>query len=209
MRGLAQHIRARGIPAALLTAAAAIWGLWALWTAISRPSTVPAPMAMAATGLAAIAAGTTLTGPDTDLDSTAALPWPPYRALHLTFAGLVILGLLLSVAGTAHEYGHATGLVRNCAGALGLVSLGAATLGGARSWFYLVPWITIPPMLPTTTDSIISQVLRWPLQPTASTAATATAVILLALGATSYILRGSRATMSARSSTQRAARSGT
>ena len=198
MRGLWQHLRARRIPAALLTAAAAIWGLWALWTLISRPSAVPAPMAMAATGLAAIAAGTTLAGSDTDLDSTGALPWSPCRALHLTFAGLIILGLLLSVAGTAHEYGHAAGLARNCAGMLGLVSLGAATLGGARAWFYLVPWITIPPLLPTTTDSIIGQVITWPLQPAVSTAATATAVILLALGATSYILRGPRATMSAR-----------
>ncbi|KUL31733.1 hypothetical protein ADL15_21385 [Actinoplanes awajinensis subsp. mycoplanecinus] len=178
-----------------------MWGLWAIWTAISPPDTLPAPLAMAAIGFAAVAAGTTLTGADPDLDRTAALPWPTRRALHLALAALVILGLLLSVAGTAHGYGEPVALVRNCAGALGLISLGAATLGGARSWFYLVPFITIPPFLPisrTTGDGVLGQILGWPVQAAESTAAGTTAAVLLALGAAGYIRRGSRSATSAR-----------
>lgn len=201
MKGLAHHLRARRIPAAMIGAAAVVWGLWAIWTAILPPDILPAPLSMAATGFAAIAAGTTLTGPDPDLDRTAALPWPTRRALHLTLAALVVLGLLLSVAGTTHGYGEPAALARNCAGALGLISLGATTLGSARSWFYLVPFITIPPFVPisrTTGDGVLGQILSWPLQPAESTAAGTTAAVLLVLGAAGYILRGSRLNTSAR-----------
>jgi hypothetical protein len=194
MRGLSHHLRARRTPTAVIGAAGVVWGLWALWTAMSPPGALPAPMSMAATGLAVIAAGTTLTGPDSHLDHTAALPWPPRRALHLFLAALGVLGLLLSVAGTAHGYGEPAVLARNCAGAFGLISLGAATLGGARSWFYLVPFITVPPFLPvsrTTTDSFLGQVFSWPLQPADSGTAATVAVVMLIIGAATYIHRGS------------------
>ncbi|BCY08899.1 hypothetical protein [Actinoplanes sp. L3-i22] len=201
MTGLAHHLRARRVPAAMIGAAGLVWGLWAIWTAISPSGFLPAPLSMAAIGFAAIAVGTTLTGPDPDLDRTAALPWPTRRALHLTLAALAILALLLSVAGTAHGYGEPVVLARNCAGALGLISLGAATLGSARTWFFLVPFLTIPPFLPVTRtagDSVLGQILSWPLQPAESGAAGTTAAVLLVLGTADYILRGSRPTTSPR-----------
>ncbi|GAA1623907.1 hypothetical protein [Actinoplanes couchii] len=193
MTGVLLYLRARRAPAALVGAAAAVWGLWAIWAGMAVPGEVPDQMGMAATGFAAIAAGTTLAGPDTHLDHTAARPWPPRRALHLAVAAAVILGLLLSVAGTAHDYGDAATVTRNCAGALGLITLGTATLGGARAWFYLAPFITVPPFLPlsrTSIDSTAGQILSWPLQPTTSTTATITAAVLFAAGTVAYIHRG-------------------
>ncbi len=147
MRALLLYARSRHVPASVAAAA-----LCCLLVRVVTPSADPRWPALAIT--AAVCALTTgLTGQDTDLDRTAAWPWPVYRLAHvLAIAGAAAV----LVAGTAPM----AFTVRGCVGMTGLAALGAALFGGHLAWTLPCAWFAVTffthSWLFASTDSLVA-----------------------------------------------------
>ncbi|WP_255608590.1 hypothetical protein [Micromonospora sp. PLK6-60] len=131
----------------------------------------------------------TLAGPDDALEATAAFPWWPRRGAHLLAAFLVVSVLLLATTVTGAHFDPAWLGLRDAAGLLGLVALGAATIGAARAWFLPLGWTLAATLYPGS-ESVLGRILTWQAQPPASTAAAVTAGLLALGGFGAYVLAG-------------------
>jgi hypothetical protein len=175
MRLLTLYLRARGVPAAFGVLLVATLGFWAL--GLRDPRLVALTIGL---GVSVAAGG--LGGHDTDLDRTAAIAWPPRRALHLAGIATVLAGLVFATNLSVAEV-----IVRDCAGLTGLAALGAAVLGRQLAWCPPVTWtlcsaMSLPP----------NEVLAWLVQPPGTTAATVTAAVLGLAGTACYTVSGPR-----------------
>ena len=87
------HLRARRVPVALAAAVGTTALIWALWLIFSDGRDVADLVVVLTVALMVSALSTTLAGPDEDLERTAALRWPRWRAVHLLAAvGVVLVG---------------------------------------------------------------------------------------------------------------------
>jgi hypothetical protein len=190
MNGLALHLRARRVPAALLAAVASTAALWALWVAFSDASLIGPEMLALAVLLAATALSTTLGAADEELERTAAFRWWLGRSVHLAVALAVLVGLLLVTEVTDARFGPVGLVLRNAAGLLGLCALGAAVIGVQKAWIAPLGWT-----LTTIVIQLAGGVDKWPaltwlVQPAGSRTAAAVAVGLALVGGAAYALRG-------------------
>ena len=189
MRWLILYARSRSVPTTVAVIVAGTLAAWGIGRTTDDPGTrsTLALLAMAA-GVAATAPG--LAGADIDLDRTAAFGWPPRRLAHLVLVGAVVLGVLAALFSRAW-------LVRDVTGMIGLVALGATTLGAARAWLPCLMWTVLslgyaPPLGAAPDGPTYKVVLTWLVQPAGSTTATITALLLGGTGAVTYALRGPR-----------------
>jgi hypothetical protein len=170
---------------AVLLGTGAIWAL-AHATGASGPMT--AVLALVA-GTAVLAPG--LSGPDAELDRTAAFRWAPRRAGHAIGIGAVTVGTVLAGQALTGDFATFGFAARDAAGLLGLVALTAVALGGQYAWTVACAWFTFVVFVPESDDTTY-RVLAWMLQPAGTTAATWTALTLGAAGTAAYAAFGPR-----------------
>ncbi len=159
--------------------------------ALAQPNGSPQLAAFgAAIGVAAVAAG--LGGHDLALDRTAGFGWPPRRAAHLLLGGAVVAALLLAVGRVADPIAPDAFVLRDVLGLGGLVALGAVLFGPRAAWALPVGWTGLTLVVPPGDDHWLSRLLTWPVQPTGTTSATITAVVLGCTGLLAYSWFGCR-----------------
>ncbi|GAA3902031.1 hypothetical protein GCM10023084_63160 [Streptomyces lacrimifluminis] len=189
MRWLTLYARSRQIPASL---AAVVIGAVAVW-ALARdegagPGDPRLPVLVLATGAMAFSIG--LGGQDLALDRTAAIRWMPRRAAHVLLAGAVIAAALLTLQAGAAMATTAF-VVRDSAGLMGLVALGAALSGGQYAWTLPFAWLSFSFFAPPPT-SVPLEVATWMLLPPGTAAGTWTALVLTVVGTVAYAVAGPR-----------------
>ncbi|MEV6646163.1 hypothetical protein [Amycolatopsis sp. NPDC051371] len=186
MRWATLYARSRQVPAAITALLVATAGVWFL----ARDSWSPLPVMLTLTaGIAVAAIG--LSGQDTDLDRTAALPWPARRFAHLALIGLAAGGAVLAVQELGATTVDMSIILRDAAGVLGLTGLAATIAGGQYGWTLPLLWAGITPFVQddgTTTSHIVA----WMTQPPHSAPATWTALVLATAGTATYTARGGR-----------------
>jgi hypothetical protein len=138
-----------------------------------------------------MAASIGLSGQDLALDRTAAIRWVPRRAAHILLAGTVVGTLLLAVQTMGAGMTTTAFVVRDSAGLMGLVALGAALWGGQYAWTLPFAWLSFSFFAPPATSAPM-QVATWMLLPPGTAAGTWTALALTVAGTTAYALAGPR-----------------
>jgi hypothetical protein len=190
MTGLALHLRARRVPAALLAATASTATLWALWTANSDTPLISPLLAAPAILLAVTALSTTLGAADEELERTGAGRWWLRRSVHLAVALAVATGLLLITGVSDARFGPAGLVLRNAAGLLGLCALGAAAIGWQKAWVAPLAWTLATIVLDMAGQGDRLPALAWLVQPAGSRIAALVAAVLAVGGGAAYALRG-------------------
>ncbi|MFL1897945.1 hypothetical protein ACJWDR_02480 [Streptomyces tauricus] len=192
MRWLTLYARSRQVPASL--AAVVVSAVTA--AVLSRdggggegPPDPGLPVLVLAAGAMAVSVG--LSGQDPALDRTAAIRWVPRRAAHVLFAGAVVAAVLLTTQIPGAPVATASFVVRDSAGLLGLVALGAALTGGQYAWTLPFAWLSFAFFAPPPTSTPM-RVATWMLLPPGTPSATWTAAILTTAGITAYALAGPR-----------------
>ncbi|MFF0107993.1 hypothetical protein [Streptomyces hirsutus] len=190
MRWLTLYARSRQVPASL---AAVVISAVAAWALARDGSEVPGdprlPVLVLATG--AMAASIGLGGQDLALDRTAAIRWVPRRAAHVLLAGAVVGTVLLTVQTMGEDMATTAFVVRDGAGLMGLVALGAALSGGPYAWTLPFAWLSYSFFAPPPT-SVPMQVATWMLLPPGTAAGTWTALVLMVAGTAAYAVAGPR-----------------
>ena len=190
MRWLTLYARSRQVPAslaALLIGAVAVWALARDGSA--GPGDPRLPVLVLTTGAMAVSIG--LGGQDLALDRTAAIRWMPRRAAHVLLAGAAVAGALLTVQTMGVSVATTAFVVRDSAGLMGLVALGAALSGGQYAWtlpFAWLSWVFFAPP-PTSTPM---RVAMWMLLPPGTPAGTWTALVITVVGTMAYAVAGPR-----------------
>ncbi|MEU9918730.1 hypothetical protein [Streptomyces sp. NPDC051001] len=131
------------------------------------------------------------TGQDLALDRTAAIRWVPRRAAHVLLAGAAVAGVLLTVQSMGESMATTAFVVRDSAGLMGLVALGAALSGGQYAWTLPFAWLSFAFFAPPPT-SVPMQMAMWMLLPPGSAAGTWTALVLMVVGIAAYAVAGPR-----------------
>ncbi|MEU8868161.1 hypothetical protein [Streptomyces umbrinus] len=190
MRWLTLYARSRQIPASL---AALLIGVAAVY-ALARdegaePGDPRLPVLVLATGAMAFSIG--LGGQDLALDRTAAIRWMPRRAAHVLLAGAVVAAALLTVQTMGAPMATTAFVVRDSAGLMGLVALGAALSSGQYSWTLPFAWLLFSFFAPPPTTAPM-EVATWMLLPPDTAAGTWTALVLTVVGTTAYAVTGPR-----------------
>ncbi|WP_344412261.1 hypothetical protein [Amycolatopsis minnesotensis] len=145
-----------------------------------------------AMAIAAGAWGSGFAGEDPELDRTASVRWPVYRAAHLLVATAVAVGVVLALWSTVDPPLLPPGVVwRDLAGLAGLTALGAVTIGGRLAWAPPLGWAAILLLVPPDPTGVWP-VITWLAQPEGSTAALITAVVLGVAGFACYAGFGPR-----------------
>jgi hypothetical protein len=194
MRLLVLYLRSRQVPLAVGGAVVTVAAVWWIDRAIEHRATDL--LALLAVIGATVAGGSGLAGADPHLERTAALAWPPRRTAHVLAIGAAAIGLVAATGLTGDQLGPASQAARNAAGMVGLLALGAATLGAGWAWMVPLTWTVLAQTAllqlwpPPTTG--YQQALTWMLQPTASTSAIVTAVIVGVTGTVTYAVLGPR-----------------
>ncbi|MEU9190996.1 hypothetical protein AB0D14_42190 [Streptomyces sp. NPDC048484] len=192
MRWLTLYARSRQVPAslaALVISAVTVWALARDGGGGGEPADPRLPVLVLAAG--AMAASVGLSGQDLALDRTAAIRWVPRRAAHVLLAGAVVAAVLLAVRTAGAPMATTAFVVRDSAGLMGLVALGAALAGGPYAWTLPFAWLSFSFFAPPAT-STPTEVATWMLLPPGTPTATWTAVILTAVGTAAYAVAGPR-----------------
>lgn len=189
MRLLMLYLRSRSVPVAVAVMAGGTLALWMLDRSIdgARVRDVLALLSVLA-GVVTFAPG--LAGADVDLDRTAAIAWPPWRAALVVMAGATAAVAASALATTEL-------LVRDVTGLTGLVALGAVGLGAAHAWLPASAWTMVglwftEPIGVAPTEPGYEVVLTWMAQPADSGLATVTSALLGGVGTLAYVLLGPR-----------------
>ncbi|MGX1474404.1 UNVERIFIED_CONTAM: hypothetical protein RKD50_003212 [Streptomyces canus] len=190
MRWLTLYARSRQVPAAL---AAVLIGAVTVW-ALARdgnagPGDPRIPVLVLTTGTMAVSVG--LGGQDPALDRTAEIRWIPRRAAHVLLAGVAVAASLLTVRTTGVSMATTAFVVRDSAGLMGLVALGAALSGGEYAWTLPFAWLSLVFFAPPPTSAPM-HVAMWMLLPSGTAAGTWTALVLTIVGSTAYAVAGPR-----------------
>jgi hypothetical protein len=190
MRWLTLYARSRQIPASL---AAMLIGAVAVWVLARDGSSGPGdprlPALILTTGAMAVSVG--LGGQDLALDRTAAIRWVPRRAAHVLLAGAVVAGVLLTVQTMGAPLATTAFVVRDSAGLMGLVALGATLSGSQYAWTLPFAWLSFSFFAPPPTSAPM-QVVKWMLLPPGTAAGTWTALVLTVVGTAAYAVAGPR-----------------
>ncbi|MEV3908574.1 hypothetical protein [Streptomyces canus] len=190
MRWLTLYARSRQVPASL---AAVLIGAMTVW-ALARdgnagPVDPKLPALILTTGAMAVSVG--LGGQDLALDRTAAIRWMSRRAAHVLLAGVAVAASLLTVQTMGVSMATTAFVVRDSAGLMGLVALGAALSGGQYAWTLPFAWLSLVFLAPPPT-STPTHVAMWMLLPPGTAAGTWTALVLTVVGTTAYAVAGPR-----------------
>jgi hypothetical protein len=190
-RFLTLYLRSRRTPAALAGILAATIGWWALGLAVRDPlgHLVIAALA-AAIGAAVLAPG--LAGADVDLERTAALRWPRWRAAHVIAWAAVLTGVLAVTLLTGDPIAPAMVLLRNASGLVGLVAVTAALFGTSGAWVPPLAWSAVGVMGGPLAGSWLREAGTWLVQPAENGPATAVAAVLALSGLVAYSANGVR-----------------
>ncbi|MFG3029436.1 hypothetical protein ACGFZJ_13120 [Streptomyces sp. NPDC048253] len=190
MRWLSLYARSRQVPASLaavLISAAAVWPL--AREGSGGPGDPRLPVLVLATGVMAASIG--LGGQDLALDRTAAIRWVPRRAAHVLLCGAVVGTVLLTVQSTGEDLATTAFIVRDSAGLVGLVALGAALSGGRYAWTLPFAWLSFSFLAPPPTNAPM-RVVSWMLLPPGTAEGTWTALVLAVAGTAAYAVAGPR-----------------
>lgn len=184
------YARSRQVPASL---AAVVISAVAVWT-LARdggggPGDPRSAVLVLATGAMAVSIG--LSGQDIALDRTAAIRWVPRRAAHVLLAGAVVGTVLLTAQAMGEDLATTAFVVRDSAGLMGLVALGAVLSGGHCAWTLPFAWLAFSFFAPPAT-SVPMQVATWMLLPPGTAASTWTALVLAVAGTAAYAVAGPR-----------------
>jgi hypothetical protein len=180
------YLRSRRLPAALATSLAAVAVTWAAWSAATDRREVSPSLTVLTVALALAPAIPTLSGDDDALESTAALRWPPRRALHLVACFALVAAALAVTRATGAWFGPTGPVVRDCAGLTGLIGLCAALLGTRLAWPLPIGWTAVQVIFG---DPAGNGALFWLIQPAGSRVAAVTAGALFLAGIAAYALR--------------------
>jgi hypothetical protein len=189
VRFLTLYLRSRRVPLALAVAAGGTALMWTLWSITSDERDATSWLVIMTVLVLAAGFTHTLSSADDELERTAALPWPPRRAAHLIAALAVIVALVLATQATGARFGPPTVVVRDAAGLLGLIALGAAVAGPARSWFLPLIWTMAATMFPQPAP-LLAAIATWQHQPPDSRPAAVTAAVLALAGLIAYTATG-------------------
>lgn len=190
MRWLTLYARSRQVPASLAAVVISAVAAWALSrSGGEEPGDPRLPVLVLAMG--AMAASIGLSGQDLALDRTAAVRWVPRRAAHVLLAGAVVGTVLLTVQTMGEAMATTAFVVRDSAGLMGLVALGAALAGGQYAWMLPFAWLSFSFFAPPPT-SVPTQVAAWMLLPPGTAAGTWTALVLTVTGTAAYAVAGPR-----------------
>jgi hypothetical protein len=183
-RWLSLYLRSRRVPVALAASLGAMAVLWAGWLAFTDRREVGLGLTVLAIALVLAPMIPTLAGDDDALESTAALSWPPRRALHLIACFAVAAAALAATRATGAWFGPTWLVVRDSAGLTGLIGLGAALLGTRLAWQIPISWTALQIVLGDTNG-----VLFWLVQPPGNRTAAVTAAVLFLAGLITYAAR--------------------
>ncbi|MFB6991897.1 hypothetical protein ACFCZT_10755 [Streptomyces sp. NPDC056230] len=188
MRWLTLYARSRRIPASLAAVVISAVAVWALARDGGEgPGDPRLPVLVLAAG--AMAASIGFSGQDLALDRTAAIRWVPRRAAHVLLCGAVVGTVLVTVQATGESMATTAFVVRDSAGLMGLVALGAALSGGQYAWTLPFAWLSFSFLAPPPTNAPM-QVASWMLLPPGTTAGTWTALVLAVAGTAAYAVAG-------------------
>ncbi|MEN8649986.1 hypothetical protein ABCR94_04855 [Streptomyces sp. 21So2-11] len=190
MRWLTLYARSRQAPASLaavVITAVAVWALARIGG--GGPGDPRLSTLVLAAGATAVSVG--LGGQDLALDRTAAIRWMPRRAAHVLLCGVLIGAVLLAVHTMSGQPASPAFVVRNTAGLMGLVAIGAAWCGRQYAWILPFAWLSSSFVVPPSTD-VATQVLTWMLLPPGTAAGTWTALVLAVTGTAVYAVGGPR-----------------
>jgi hypothetical protein len=188
-RWLPLYLRSRRAPAALAGSSVAVAVVAAAWSGLTDDAEVSAGLAVLTTALAAAPLGPTLAGNDPALEKTAALPWPPRRITHLIVCCAVVTGLLAAARVLGADFGPVQVLVRNAAGLIGLIGLGAALAGTRAAWQMPIGWTALASFMAAPGGSEWRQVALWMVQEPDNRIAAVTAATFLGAGVIAYAVR--------------------
>ncbi|WP_046501001.1 hypothetical protein [Streptomyces odonnellii] len=190
MRWLTLYARSRQVPASLAAVLISAVAAWALARdGVEAPGDPRLPVLVLAMGATAASVG--LGGQDLALDRTAAIRWVPRRAAHVLLAGAVVGAALLAVQAMGESMATTAFVVRDSAGLMGLVALGAALSGRQYAWTLPFTWLVFSFFVPPAT-SVPMRVATWMLLPPGTAAGTWTALVLTVVGTTAYAVAGPR-----------------
>ncbi|MFD8134125.1 hypothetical protein [Streptomyces mirabilis] len=190
MRWLTLYARSRHIPASLAAVVISAVAVGALARdGGGGPGDPRLPVLVLATGAMAVSIG--LSGQDLALDRTAAIRWVPRRAAHVLLCGAVVGTVLLTVQAMGEDMATTAFVVRDSAGLMGLVALGAVLSGGQYAWTLPFAWLSFSFFAPPPT-SAPTQVASWMLLPPGTVAGTWTALVLAVAGTAAYAVAGPR-----------------
>lgn len=192
------HLRARGVPAAmvgLVAGSLAAWQAcrWLLDRAVEDPTGARRPVAVLAPLLLAAVLAATLAGADEQLERSTAVPWRAWRLVHAVAVLAACAGSGASIAlQQPRDYG-AWVLVRGGLGLTGLVMAAASLVGTqvaalpALTWLIVTMALVVPPQPPS------SRVWAWPAWPSDVPVTWAAAAVCALLGVGLHAWRGARA----------------
>ncbi|MFF1542233.1 hypothetical protein [Streptomyces sp. NPDC058291] len=190
MRWLTLYARSRQVPASLAMVVISAVAVCALARDGGAGSGGPRPTALVlATG--AMAASIGFGGQDLALDRTAAIRWAPRRAAHVLLAGAVVGAVMSAVQAMGGDPATAAFVVRDSAGLVGLVALGAVLAGGQYAWTLPFAWLSFSFFAPPPTNAPM-QVATWMLLQPGTAAGTWTALVLAVAGTAAYAFAGPR-----------------
>ncbi|MEW2401442.1 hypothetical protein [Streptomyces sp. NPDC046862] len=190
MRWLTLYARSRQVPASLAAVVISAVAVWALaGDGSGGPGDPRLPALVLAAGAMAVSIG--LSGQDLALDRTAAIRWAPRRAAHVLLAGAVVAAVLLAVRAMEKDLATAAFIVRDSAGLMGLVALGAAFSGGQYAWVLPFAWLSYSFFAPAPTSTAM-EVASWMVLPPDAATGAWTAVVLAVVGTTVYAVAGPR-----------------
>src|SRR5690349_7750683 len=174
MRWTQLYLRSHRATASITATTVIISAIWALTAGFSNEPAADPRLVLLAVTVAVAALATTLDTTDDALDRSAALPWPPRRAVHLLVIWAIPVGLLALTLLTTTEFGTLAFVARDAAGLTGLMGLSATVLGTHRAWIPVLGWFL--GVLVIGDPSGRNPVLTWMMQPTDVAAAAITAV---------------------------------
>jgi len=180
------YLRSRRLPAALATSLGAIALTWAAWSAATDRRDIDQSLVVLTVVLALAPMIPTLSGDDDALESTAALRWPPRRAVHLAGCFVVVAAALAVTRATGAWFGPTWEVVRDSAGLTGLIGLSAALLGTRIAWAPPIGWAALQVLFGRPAGN---HILFWLVQPAADRAAAITAAALAVGGLFAYARR--------------------
>ncbi|MEU6082936.1 hypothetical protein [Streptomyces sp. NPDC047108] len=189
MRWLTLYARSRQVPASL--AAVVISALAVAALARAGGGAVDPKVPLLALTAAATAVSIGLGGQDLALDRTAAIRWAPRRAAHVLLSGTVVVSVLLTVQAVGEDLATTAFIVRDGAGLMGLVALGAAVCGAQYAWTVPIAWLSFSLVAPSPTN-VALETAHWMLLPPGAATGTWTALALAVAGTVAYAVAGPR-----------------
>jgi hypothetical protein len=193
MRWTALYAKSRRAPSTLVAVLVGGVAVWLLTKWFPDP-TVGAQLPPLALAVGAAAATGGLAGADPMLDRTGAIDWRTRRLAHVLVVAIVVVCVFQAIqtVGGAQQL-PLTAALRDGAGLTGLAALGVAAVGASLAWLFPVVWCAAAMMTPPSANTAV-EVVTWLLQPTGTTAATITAIVLGVGGALCYAVLGPRRT---------------